>query len=199
MQLLRIRRSLSSNPRHIAPILAGVSAQTQGGSVLADILKEQVEVLKREIAIEDFDVQIASRPDAEAVFRTFPRPCLLAAPMQDLLAYCMLYVIKFCLRFALLKQFSYESIRRYHPNATPDKLSSAKGMRACKDLFLSDSRCGLTASRRDCFCFVVRLAITNAAAASTPQVYMDGAASAIARVRLGNGSQSPFFTTGCPL
>ena len=64
---------------------------------MADILKEQVEVIKREIAIEDFDVQIASRPDAEAVFRTFPRPCLLGAPMQDLLAYCMLYVIKFFL------------------------------------------------------------------------------------------------------
>jgi hypothetical protein len=97
LHLLRIRRSLSANPRHIAPILAGVAAQTQGGSVIADILKEQVEVLKREIAIEDFDVQIASRPDAEAVFRTFPRPCLLGAPMQDLLAYCMLYVMKFFL------------------------------------------------------------------------------------------------------
>jgi hypothetical protein len=29
---------------------------------------------------------------------------------------------------------------RYHPNATADKLSSAKGMRACKDFALSDSR-----------------------------------------------------------
>ncbi len=88
--LLRIRRSLPTNPRNIAPILADIAAQTQVGSVLADILKEQVEVLKREVAIEDFDEQIASRPDAEAVFRTFPRPCLIGAPMQNLLAYCML-------------------------------------------------------------------------------------------------------------
>ena len=45
MHLLRIRRSLSANPRHIAPILAGVAAQTQGGSAMADIMKSELSKL----------------------------------------------------------------------------------------------------------------------------------------------------------
>lgn len=127
--LLRIRRALSSPFDQKSQILAGIAAQAQSTPALsstADILKEQVELIKRQTTIENFDAQIAARPDAEAVFRSFPRPSLPGTPLQNLLAYCMLY----------------------HPNAAPDKLSSAKGMRTCKDFALSDSRYIWTALRQ---------------------------------------------------
>jgi hypothetical protein len=46
--------------------LAGIASQTPD-SALADTLKEQLELIKRQTIIEDFDAQIAARPDAEAV------------------------------------------------------------------------------------------------------------------------------------
>jgi hypothetical protein len=93
--LLRLRRSLLSPPDQKSLILAGIAAQAQGSSspsalALSDILKEQLELIKRQTSIENFDAQIAARPDAEAVFRSFPRPNLPGTPLQNLLAYCML-------------------------------------------------------------------------------------------------------------
>eukprot|EP00736_Rhodelphis_marinus_P007087 Rmarinus@m.13955 len=71
----------------------------------AQMLRDQCELLARQIKIEEFDARIAAQ-GTEQVYSHFPRPCILHIPLASMLDYCLFY----------------------HPTEDKKKLSSPKGL-----------------------------------------------------------------------